>query len=117
MASVVPCLYIVCLHLLLSLQRVDSRILPNSHGALGLLALPISALREQEAERVSGSHHQTGHEQAHKFHKQEGNLMHVYMGIQSLKDSTALVNIIKIQIRWSSLILINVFYMNHFYLG
>ncbi|KAM4750097.1 chromosome transmission fidelity protein 18 homolog isoform 2-T2 [Anableps anableps] len=33
------------------IKTVDSRIVPNSHGALGLLALPIRALREQEAER------------------------------------------------------------------
>uniref|UniRef100_A0A8D2ZMH9 Chromosome transmission fidelity protein 18 homolog n=1 Tax=Scophthalmus maximus TaxID=52904 RepID=A0A8D2ZMH9_SCOMX len=32
---------------------VDSRLAPNSQGALGLLAVPISVLREQEAERVS----------------------------------------------------------------
>ncbi|KAK9540637.1 hypothetical protein VZT92_003077 [Zoarces viviparus] len=30
---------------------VDSRLLPNSQGALGLLAVPIGVLREQEAER------------------------------------------------------------------
>uniref|UniRef100_A0A8D2ZMK2 Chromosome transmission fidelity protein 18 homolog n=1 Tax=Scophthalmus maximus TaxID=52904 RepID=A0A8D2ZMK2_SCOMX len=30
---------------------VDSRLAPNSQGALGLLAVPISVLREQEAER------------------------------------------------------------------
>uniref|UniRef100_A0A096LX22 CTF18, chromosome transmission fidelity factor 18 homolog (S. cerevisiae) n=1 Tax=Poecilia formosa TaxID=48698 RepID=A0A096LX22_POEFO len=34
-----------------TLQTVNSRILPNSHGALGLLALPVRVLREQEAER------------------------------------------------------------------
>uniref|UniRef100_A0A673A3X1 Chromosome transmission fidelity protein 18 homolog n=1 Tax=Sphaeramia orbicularis TaxID=375764 RepID=A0A673A3X1_9TELE len=31
----------------------DSRIVPNSQGSLGLLAVPISVLREQEAEKVS----------------------------------------------------------------
>ncbi|XP_014835127.1 PREDICTED: chromosome transmission fidelity protein 18 homolog [Poecilia mexicana] len=36
-------------------KTVNSRILPNSHGALGLLALPVRVLREQEAERVSQS--------------------------------------------------------------
>ncbi|MEQ2199543.1 hypothetical protein XENOCAPTIV_002140, partial [Xenoophorus captivus] len=35
----------------LTLQTVESRIVPNSDGGLGLLALPIRALREQEAER------------------------------------------------------------------
>ncbi|KAG7237097.1 hypothetical protein INR49_032847 [Caranx melampygus] len=30
---------------------VDSRLVPNSEGSLGLLAMPISVLREQEAER------------------------------------------------------------------
>ncbi|KAK5623034.1 hypothetical protein CRENBAI_020797 [Crenichthys baileyi] len=32
-------------------KTVESRIVPNSDGGLGLLALPIRALREQEAER------------------------------------------------------------------
>ncbi|KAI3353358.1 hypothetical protein L3Q82_019895, partial [Scortum barcoo] len=32
---------------------VESRMVPNSQGALGLLAVPISVLREHEAERVS----------------------------------------------------------------
>uniref|UniRef100_A0A3B4V0K5 Chromosome transmission fidelity protein 18 homolog n=1 Tax=Seriola dumerili TaxID=41447 RepID=A0A3B4V0K5_SERDU len=32
---------------------VDSRMVPNSQGALGLLSVPVSVLREQEAERVS----------------------------------------------------------------
>ena len=35
------------------LQVVDTRVAPNSQGALGLLAVPISVLREEEAERVS----------------------------------------------------------------
>ncbi|XP_028254914.1 chromosome transmission fidelity protein 18 homolog [Parambassis ranga] len=35
-------------------KRVDSRIVPNAQGGLGLLAVPIGVLREQEAER----HHQ-----------------------------------------------------------
>lgn len=35
------------------LQVVNSRIVPNSQGELGLLAVPIGVLREQEAERVS----------------------------------------------------------------
>ncbi|XP_034446911.1 chromosome transmission fidelity protein 18 homolog isoform X3 [Hippoglossus hippoglossus] len=30
---------------------VDTRVAPNSHGALGLLVVPISVLREEEAER------------------------------------------------------------------
>ncbi|XP_054879093.1 chromosome transmission fidelity protein 18 homolog isoform X2 [Poeciliopsis prolifica] len=32
-------------------KTMNSRMLPNSHGALGLLALPIRVLREQETER------------------------------------------------------------------
>ncbi|XP_024115257.1 chromosome transmission fidelity protein 18 homolog isoform X1 [Oryzias melastigma] len=32
-------------------QVVDSRLVPNSYGGLGLLAVPIGALREQEAEK------------------------------------------------------------------
>lgn len=43
------CVYVcVCL----SLQVVESRFVPNSHGGLGLLALPIGVLREHEAEKV-----------------------------------------------------------------
>lgn len=37
----------------LFLQVVKSRMMPNSYGGLGLLAVPIGILREQEAERVS----------------------------------------------------------------
>lgn len=36
----------------MSSQAVDSRLITNSSGGLGLLAVPIAALREQEAERV-----------------------------------------------------------------
>ncbi|TMS22813.1 Chromosome transmission fidelity protein 18-like protein [Larimichthys crocea] len=36
-------------------KMVDSRMVPNSQGSLGLLAVPIGVLREQEAER---RHHQ-----------------------------------------------------------
>lgn len=39
----------------MSLQTADSRIVPNSQGGLGLLAVPIGLLREQEADRVSDS--------------------------------------------------------------
>ncbi len=55
--SGVQCLYM--LHLCISLcvclclQIVGSRMLPNSQGELGLLAVPIGVLREHEAERVS----------------------------------------------------------------
>ncbi|MED6250580.1 hypothetical protein ATANTOWER_031513 [Ataeniobius toweri] len=35
----------------MDIKTVESRIVPNSDGGLGLLALPIRALREQEAER------------------------------------------------------------------
>uniref|UniRef100_I3J5K6 Chromosome transmission fidelity protein 18 homolog n=1 Tax=Oreochromis niloticus TaxID=8128 RepID=I3J5K6_ORENI len=35
--------------------KPDSRIVPNSQGGLGLLAVPIGLLREQEADRVSDS--------------------------------------------------------------
>lgn len=35
------------------LQVVNSRTVPESHGALGLLAVPIGVLRDQEAQRVS----------------------------------------------------------------
>lgn len=44
----------VSLHLPVSLQVVNSTIVPNSQGALGLLSVPINVLREQELERVSG---------------------------------------------------------------
>lgn len=48
----------ICVFLTVSpptLQTLDTRIVPDSYGGLGLLALPIRALREQEFERVSES--------------------------------------------------------------
>ena len=57
-SSDVLCLYALyfclSLHLPVSLQVVNSAIVPDSYGALGLLAVPINVLREQELERVSG---------------------------------------------------------------
>lgn len=34
---------------------MNSRIVPDSHGALGLLAVPLGVLRDQEIQRVSDS--------------------------------------------------------------
>lgn len=59
--SRVTCLFLLYIYMCvcmsvcvsLSLQVVESRFVPNSHGGLGLLALPIGVLREQESEKVS----------------------------------------------------------------
>lgn len=47
------CVVLIFYFLCPALKNVDSRIVPNTEGELGLLTLPIRVLRQQEAERVS----------------------------------------------------------------
>ncbi|XP_056228337.1 chromosome transmission fidelity protein 18 homolog isoform X2 [Seriola aureovittata] len=61
---------------------VDSRMVPNSQGALGLLSVPVSVLREQEAER----RHQQVVEESQRLTELLASVNNVFVEPESRED-------------------------------